>query len=98
MTQLFYITKSPIHGYGVFAKTSLERGTNMGRVTNPYPKVTAMGKKINHSYEPNCSLLYIGDRHELLTLKDIRKGEELTLDYDFCPGFLGADIAWTSVS
>ena len=94
MNTLFYISKSPIHGYGVFAKAYLESNTNVGRVTNPYPKVTAMGKRINHSYEPNCRLSYYDDRHELLTIQDIKEGEELTVDYDFCPGFIGTDVTW----
>jgi hypothetical protein len=37
------------------------------------------GRYINHSCEPNCG---IKDRVKIVAMRNIQKGEELTLDYD----------------
>ena len=39
-------------------------------------------KYINHSCEPNCESYQIGKRIVVRTLRAIRKGEELTYDYN----------------
>lgn len=37
-----------------------------------------MGKFMNHSFEPNCSI----KEYEVIALKDIKEGDELTFDYN----------------
>jgi len=37
-----------------------------------------MGKYMNHSFEPNCSIA----GHDVVALKDIKKGDELTFNYN----------------
>jgi uncharacterized protein len=38
---------------------------------------------INHSCDPNCEIDYINDHIWIYSLRDIKKGEELTYDYAF---------------
>ncbi len=40
---------------------------------------------INHSCEPNCEARVVRQQIHYYSLRDIRKGEELTVDYHFDP-------------
>jgi uncharacterized protein len=42
-------------------------------------------KHLNHSCAPNCYLRTVGYRVEVYTLRAIRSGEELTIDYVLTP-------------
>ena len=44
---------------------------------------TPLGGFINHSNTPNVIKEKVEDRYYLYTIKDIKKGEELTLTYTF---------------
>lgn len=94
----YFIDKSKIHGQGVFAGRWLDKELNLGRVTDPYPNVTTIGSKVNHSKNPNCILrkIQIANNifHDLVTAEDISPNEELTLDYNKYEGFLNADPSW----
>jgi SET domain-containing protein len=83
---------SPIHGYGLFAIDNITYGTSLGvshifavGFKDDYIR-TPLGGFINHSDTPNCSKV---QSHEdsaltyyiLQTIKDIKKGEELTVAY-----------------
>ena len=86
------IRNSPIHGVGLFAKTSIERGKHLG-VSHIYAPGfetsyirTPVGGFINHSDEPNCSKIESPEESmityfSLVTSKDIEKDEELTVKY-----------------
>ena len=83
------VRKSTIHGYGLFATTTIKRGTHLG-VSHIYAPGfetsyvrTPVGGFINHSDEPNCVKEKKGDRYTLYTLTDVKEGEELTLKYSF---------------
>ena len=44
---------------------------------------TPLGGFINHSDKPNCQKIEVDNKWYLQTLRDIKKGEELTLKYTF---------------
>jgi len=89
---------SDIHDIGVFAKEAIPRATNFGMTHLQFGKNlirTPLGGFLNHSDDPNCEkvklkftnedkeLTYIFNKWNLITLKDIKEGEELTLTYTF---------------
>ena len=85
---------SDIHDIGVFAKESIPKGTNLGM---SHMKVkdtifrTPLGGFLNHSDHPNCEKVklkfkepdYVFNKWNLVTIQDIKEGEELTLTYTF---------------
>lgn len=88
--EFFEIKKSPIAGEGVFAKIRLKKGKNLGlafeKINNTgipdrdYRRMDLVAK-INHSKNPNLKLLKIKNKFYLKTLRKIKNGEELFLDY-----------------
>jgi len=92
---LVYVTASNIHGKGLFARKCISAGTLIGQVEGrptsidgPYVLWLTQGKGvevrcqlkyINHSDEPNA--IYY-DTLEVVALRDIRRGEEITHNYD----------------
>ena len=83
---------SPIHGYGLFSTELIPSGKDLGvshifavGFKDNYIR-TPLGGFINHSDTPNC---YKVESHEdstltyyiLQTMRDIKKGEELTVAY-----------------
>ena len=89
---------SDIHDIGVFAKEAIPQGTNFGMTHLQFEKTlirTPLGGFINHKDNPNCEKVklkftnedkepaYIFNKWNLITLKDIKEGEELTLKYTF---------------
>ncbi len=97
---LFYVADSPIHGKGLFAARDIPKDTLLGVVqgvpakrNGPYVLWLADGRGIrvqcdlrfiNHSDKPNAAYF---DTLEVMTLRRIRRGEEITHDYgeDFQP-------------
>jgi len=91
--------ESEIHDIGLFAKEDLVGGTNLGISHIELGKMivrTPLGGFVNHSETPNCvkvesqtrqrvTPLYDHDfrKWELVTLRDIEEGDELTLRYTF---------------
>ena len=91
--------ESEIHDIGLFAKEKLVEGTNLGMSHVELGKLilrTQRGGFINHSDTPNCvkvkavtrqrvNPLYDHDftKWDLVTIKDIEVGEELTVKYTF---------------
>ena len=90
----YYVGKSNIHGQGVHAKKWLDKELRVGPVTSPFPNITPMGKKINHSGKPNCELRRNGDGHDLHTTRPVDQDEELTLDYSKYDEFKDPDPSW----
>tara|TARA_R100001086_G_scaffold196430_1_gene113177 strand:+ start:273 stop:593 length:321 start_codon:yes stop_codon:yes gene_type:complete len=93
------IKQSGIDGLGLFAKEGIAQGTNLGMSHVAIGSGiirTPMGGFINHSGDPNTvkvelridekddDLLKIATKKwNLITLKDIKEGEELTVRYTF---------------
>ena len=91
--------ESEIHDIGLFAKEDLIGGTNLGISHIELGEMiirTPLGGFVNHSETPNCvkvesqtrqrvTPLYDHDftKWELVTLRDIEEGDELTLRYTF---------------
>ena len=82
------IRKSDIDGLGLFAKEDIPAKTELGvshlYVWNMWIR-TPLGGFINHSPNPNCSgedlISENVEYRTLITLKDIKEGEELTKFY-----------------
>ena len=85
---------SDIHDIGLFAKEDIPHGTNFGmshiQVSSTIIR-TPLGGFVNHSDDPNCEKVklkftnsdYRFNKWNLVTLKNIKEGEELTLKYTF---------------
>ena len=89
------IKQSGINGLGLFAEQKIMQGTNLGM---SHLKIgdtifrTPLGGFINHSNTPNCTkaevrmtaeTLLIDKKWNLMSMQNIKKGEELTLRYTF---------------
>lgn len=93
-TSPYYVDRSPIHGKGLFAARKISEGELIGElkvtpanrdglhvlwVTETRKvRVHCPLKYINHSDEPNA--VYY-DSLEVVALRDIEKGEEITHNY-----------------
>ena len=93
------IKQSEINGLGLFSQKGIAQGTNLGITHLEMAKVdnkqaiyrTPLGGFINHSNTPNCAKIELhANGHEpfqtkwnLVTLRDIKKGEEVTVRYTF---------------
>ena len=91
------IKQSGINGLGLFARESLKQGTNLGMShlkLNGNMIRTPLGGFINHSDDPNVvkaellmtyenGIKFNYKKWNLITLRDIKKGEELTMAYTF---------------
>ena len=90
---------SDIHDIGLFAKEGIAQGTNLGmthiKVATHLIR-TPLGGFLNHSDNANCTKVELRMFNEenpsqtlnykkwnLVTLKNIKEGEELTLKYTF---------------
>jgi len=93
------IKSSGIHDLGLFAKEDISQGTNLGMTHLKIGDTifrTPLGGFINHSNTPNCDkaelrmtnnddpkIKFDYKKWNLITTKEIKKGEELTLRYTF---------------
>ena len=88
------IKKSNIQGLGLFAVKTIAKNTDLGMSHFLYGDVlirTPLGGFVNHSSTPNCKKINLEDiprispflqqESHLKTLREIKKGEELTLKY-----------------
>jgi len=85
------IAQSGVNGLGLFAKEGIGQGTNLGTT---HIKIgediirTPLGGFINHANESNCVKVELHDekykkKWTLVTCRNIKEGEELTLQYTF---------------
>jgi len=82
------IKLSSINGLGLFAEEDLPVGENLGishvydeRFKNQFIR-TPLGGFINHSDTPNLKAHLTADFRYIKTLRHIKAGEELTLEYN----------------
>ena len=99
LPDLLTIKTSKVNGLGLFAKELIPQATNLGMThikmgDNIFR--TPLGGFINHANDSNCvKVELLMTNHDdpktkfdykkwnLVTIKDIQKGEELTLKYTF---------------
>ena len=84
------IKESSIHGLGIFATGSISKGTDLGiahvemvewlKFPQNYCR-TPLGGFYNHSDDPNCKLVDSDCYKRLVSIKDIKEGEEITCVY-----------------
>ena len=93
------ISCSPIEGMGIFDKKSIAQGTNLGMTHIKIGEKiirTPLGGFLNHEDNANCTKVELRmfdednptqplnyKKWNLVTLRNIKKGEELTLKYSF---------------
>jgi SET domain-containing protein len=90
------IAQSGINGLGLFAKEDIAQGANLGtshiKIENDKKEDeifrTPLGGFINHANEANCVKVELHDdrykkKWNLIALKNIKEGEELTVRYTF---------------
>ena len=93
------IKTSRVNGLGLFAKEAIPQATNFGMThVEIGEKIlrTPLGGFINHANDPNCvkvellmsnhddpKLKFDYKKWNLVTIKDIKEGEELTVRYTF---------------
>jgi|TARA_R100000656_G_scaffold52339_1_gene41658 SET domain-containing protein len=85
---------SKVDGLGLFAKEGIAQGTNLGmshlKIEDKIIR-TPLGGFINHSGDANCVKVELRMENEkfnykkwnLVTVRDIKEGEELTTQYTF---------------
>lgn len=93
MAKRVFVEDSPIHGKGLFAAKHLKAGVSLGRLQGMITEdegtyvlwlnkrigleITNEFRFINHDADANCALTDM----EVITLRDIEPGEEITHDY-----------------
>ena len=85
------IKASDINGLGLFATKGIGQATNLGtthiKIKDEIIR-TPLGGFINHAEDNNCVKTELRDENftkkwNLITLRNIKEGEELTLEYTF---------------
>ena len=91
----FEIRSSPIHGQGCFAKRNFRKGDFIYHHFLPGEKITRFGAHLNHSSEPTAFSKKSEDGYDpVYALKDILKGDEITLNYSSRPDLEQAEADW----
>jgi SET domain-containing protein len=81
------VGKSKIHGLGIVAISDIKKEVDLGisHILNDKYKDglirTPLGGFINHSDSPNSKYKVDGNNLRLITLRQIKKGEEITVSY-----------------
>jgi hypothetical protein len=78
------IAPSSIHGNGVKAKKAFYKGELINKALFPLNgtlQTTEFGGYLNHSIRPNGITRKIGDCYYTFAFKDIKSGDEITVDY-----------------
>ena len=84
------IEKSKVEGLGLFTQLFVPKGVNFGvshiKIQDEIIR-TPLGGFINHSDEPNCEKIKLQTdnyfKYNLVAIKDITGGDELTVKYTF---------------
>lgn len=97
----YALNDSEIHGKGIFSTCQIKEGEVIGVPLSVkygvYIHITDdLGKWINHGWYPNTRLEKHASKNEwsLFATKDIKKGEELKVDYRDTPWFIAKPSIW----
>ena len=80
------VKDSKIEGSGIFTKIRLKKGLKIGMthlLVEDQIFRSPLGGFLNNSFKSNCVKKKKGNKYYLYTKRPIKKGEELTLKYDF---------------
>lgn len=101
MSVKYELNESDIHGKGVFATSYIKKGDHIGVPLSVkygvYIHITDdLGKWINHGWYPNTKLIKHPSKSEwsLHATEDIKKGDELKVDYRETPWFIAKPSIW----
>jgi len=89
-----YISDSPIHGKGLFTKINIPANTQILLVLDfkKHKVNTVLSQHVNHSSnKANAKVIEDGSKLILVTTKDIKANEELTVDYHKLPVIFNRD-------
>ena len=98
----FYIGPSQIEGKGVLATRTLQKGERIGEAIVyepwfgwlPIPMITEhLGVWVNHSYQPNAELRWINYAWQIVTIKQVKRDDEITVDYSHTPWYIEGALA-----
>jgi hypothetical protein len=95
---MLYVGLSNIHGRGVFTKCNIPPYTKLNLMAdlNKYSAgencMTEFGSLVNHKRLSNCGILEKDGLVYLITLKRIKTGEELTINYTTLPFPFKSDV------
>jgi len=91
----YVIRPSPIHGNGVFAKQDFKKGEFINTHFEPGEKITDFGAHLNHCSDPTARSDKQDDgSYKTYAEKDIKKDDEVTLDYAVNQDLEQAQPAW----
>jgi hypothetical protein len=80
------LKRSDVHGKGIFASKDIGANAVLFETHRKTSGALKWANLIpncsyNHSFKPNCQSLTLGDFKYLVTLREIKEGEELLVDY-----------------
>jgi len=87
---MYKVGKSSIHGYGLIATKNLPKDTDIGlshigigfvNERLVAGETTEVGSFQNHNRDPNCINKIVGENLHMVATKQIKNGEELTIDF-----------------
>lgn len=98
---MYKIESSQIEGEGIIATKFIKPNTYIGTPLyirwGIFPVITSdLGEKINHSWKPNSRLVRDKNgalRWDLISVKTIKKNEEITINYKETPWFIDGPLA-----
>lgn len=93
-----FISKSNIDGEGLFSTNNIPAGriicqiADLKKFDNTENWINEWGHKINHSDTPTAEVEILGNKCYIKSIKNIKKGEEITTDYKTIPDFFNKSI------
>lgn len=100
----YEVKNSGIEGVGVFSKENISKGSFINHCVEPMQtfddgvsrttRINNFGRHLNHSYDPSAEIRIIGVNHSLFALRDIKRGEEITVDYTKTKQFQQPEYWW----
>ena len=90
----YYFGDSNIHGTGTFASRDIQSQEIVGNAFSYKDKKlsqTELGAKVNHQFNSNTFLRKDNDGYNLYSTKDIKRGSEVTANYEDTPDFIDKD-------
>jgi SET domain-containing protein len=98
----YSVKKSNIQGRGVFASKNFKTGELVGMAVTDEEAVTdvvnfrdartELGKYLNHQNKENATLKSENNTLNIYTKSPIKKGEEITVNYQKGPNYIDGDL------